>query len=900
MKKYLLIALASLFAFASCSKESNETPEVKDENTVNLTFTSKRPQLKSESKTAWDGNTIVWSEGDKIRVGCTIDDEWLGAHHEGQTHEPTFGNAKFYSSDVVTINESDKTIGTFKVPISNSNFVDPETSGQYQFFSIYPSNILTTATVNNPEVQSITLPATQHIVNGTFDSSADIMLGQSSSLSLSGLPTDPISLSWTRLVAHADLTFSNLAFEGTENVSKVTLTFNEEAKVAGSFSVNFVDGTAGAGNSNVLTLSSDEGIASSSSSFEAWACVLPVTFTSLDVEIKTDKATYTRSISGISKTFKQNSRNTLTINMSTATRTAEAQYEWVEKDLSEITSSDVFVIVGNNGNNYALSNENGTSSAPSAVHVTVSDNKLSAAPSETIQWTLSVSGDNYTFFPVGSTETWLYCTNTNNGVRVGTSDNKVFTLDSDSGYLKNAATSRYLGVYNSADWRCYTESTATNIKNQVFAFYVKSTPDSRADAELSFAETSFNVNVGDDFTAPTLTNPHNVAVTYSSSNENLAVVDENTGEVVIGDEIGTVTIAASFAGDATYKPASATYTITILNSGNDGSLEKPYTASEARELALSGDEGSYYIRGIVTKIQNQYNASYGTANFWIDENGTSQDVFEGYKIKYFDDKNWVDGNKEIAVGDQVIIYGTLTKYNSSSGTIPETSSGYLVLLNGKTRGLTLSALAATPDNNNKQITVTWGAATGGEKAVSYVVSCGTQTYNASAAGSHTFTMADYGTYTVSVEASAEDAVSAKPSTTVTLSDPGSTAPDPETITFADLGLENGVQYSEPFDGGNFTITFAGGDNDGKYYTTGAGIRTYGGGSITVSSTCDNNISSIEFTWSSSSNAAASNVVAGYTLNNSTGVWSGDAKTVTLTRPSGSGHWRLQSVTVTYK
>ncbi len=127
-----------------------------------------------------------------------------------------------------------------------------------------------------------------------------------------------------------------------------------------------------------------------------------------------------------------------------------------------------------------------------------------------------------------------------------------------------------------------------------------------------------------------------------------------------------------------------------------------------------------------------------------------------------------------------------------------------------------------------------------------------------------------------------------------------TTPDPETITFADLGLENGVQYSEPFDGGNFTITFAGGDNDGKYYTTGAGIRTYGGGSITISSTCDNNISSIEFTWSGSSNAAASNVVTGYTLTNSTGLWSGDAKTVTLTRPSGSGHWRLQSVTVTYK
>lgn len=761
MKKLFILALASLFAFASCSKESNKTPEVKDENTVNLTFTSKRPQLKSESKTAWDGNTIVWSKGDKIRVGYTLNGNWMGQSSEG--------TAKFYASDTVFIDETNKNVGTFNVP---TGFVDPGTSGQYQFFSIYPSNIIET-TVNNPEAQSITLPATQHIVSGTFDSSADVMLGKSSSLSLSGLPTEPISLTWTRLVAHADLTFSNIAFEGSEIVSKITLTFNEEAKVAGSFSVNFVDGTASAGSTNVLTLSSDEGIASSSSSFKAWACVLPVTFISLDVEIKTDKATYTRSISGISKTFKQNSRNTLTINMSSATRTAQAEYEWVKKDLSEITSSDVFVIVGYNGSNYAMSNENGTSYAPTAVAVTVADDKLSATPSESIQWTLSGnSTDGFTFYPFGSTNT-LYCNTTassssNNNMRVGTGDRNIFVLDSDS-YLqtKDSYTPRYVSVYTTGlDWRGYTTKSTT------IAFYVKSTPDSRADAELSFAETSFNVNVGDDFTAPTLTNPHNVAVTYSSSNENLAVVDENTGDVLIGENAGTVTIAASFAGDATYKPGTATYTITILNSGNDGSLEKPYTASEARELALSGDEGSYYIRGIVTKIQNQYNASYGTANFWIDENGTSQDVFEGYKIKYFDDKNWVDGNAEIAVGDQVIIYGTLTVYRE---TTPETSSGHLVLLNGKTKGLTISTFTANSDNANKQITVTWGEATGSETAVSYVVSCGTQTYNATAAGSHTFTMADYGTYTVSVEASAEDAVSAKPSTTATISDPSSTS-----------------------------------------------------------------------------------------------------------------------------
>ena len=38
-----------------------------------------------------------------------------------------------------------------------------------------------------------------------------------------------------------------------------------------------------------------------------------------------------------------------------------------------------------------------------------------------------------------------------------------------------------------------------------------------------------------------------------------------------------------------------------------------------------------------------------------------------------------------------------------------------------------------------------------------------------------------------------------------------------TIEFSTLNLENGTQYSDPFDGGDFTVTFSGGGNDGKYY-----------------------------------------------------------------------------------
>lgn len=164
-------------------------------------------------------------------------------------------------------------------------------------------------------------------------------------------------------------------------------------------------------------------------------------------------------------------KKTITIKKASS---SSSTVSWVLTALADITDSDVFVIVGTNAKgSYALSNDKGTSAAPTAVAVTIDGSELSGTIDDNIQWTLSKDGGNYTFYPNGTDEIWLYCTNTNNGVRVGTNANKVFTLDT-SGYLKHTATSRFVGIYNSQDWRCYTSSTANNIKDQTFSFYVKS------------------------------------------------------------------------------------------------------------------------------------------------------------------------------------------------------------------------------------------------------------------------------------------------------------------------------------------------------------------------------------------------------------------------------------------
>ena len=120
----------------------------------------------------------------------------------------------------------------------------------------------------------------------------------------------------------------------------------------------------------------------------------------------------------------------------------------------------------------------------------------------------------------------------------------------------------------------------------------------------------------------------------------------------------------------------------------------------------------------------------------------------------------------------------------------------------------------------------------------------------------------------------------------------------DSINFASLGLTSGQKYADPFSSESdvFTVTFAGGSNDGRYYDTGTGIRTYGNGTITISSTEE--IKQITLVWHSSYKPESNSVANVGTYNVDTGVWTGSSTSVTFTRPDGSGHWRLQSVTAT--
>lgn len=87
---------------------------------------------------------------------------------------------------------------------------------------------------------------------------------------------------------------------------------------------------------------------------------------------------------------------------------------------------------------------------------------------------------------------------------------------------------------------------------------------------MTFPQEEYTLNIGEEFTAPTATVKgedgkaiEDLTLLYTSDNEDIAVVDDKTGEVLLGDKEGTAVITAYFHGNETYKPCQASYKIKL-------------------------------------------------------------------------------------------------------------------------------------------------------------------------------------------------------------------------------------------------------------------------------------------------------------------------------------------------
>lgn len=173
---------------------------------------------------------------------------------------------------------------------------------------------------------------------------------------------------------------------------------------------------------------------------------------------------------------------TLLLMMVVSVGWCETVVKWVETAPDNLKTGDVVVIVDKHSLK-AMSNNQGTEGAPTAKAVTLSNDKseIISKVVTTIQWNVTANnGTNnrtYKFSVTNEGKTnYMYCRDNNDGIRVGESIRNEFEIkiksSNNANFLFNTYTKRYLGVYKSQDWRCYT-TIHDYIKGTITAFYKK-------------------------------------------------------------------------------------------------------------------------------------------------------------------------------------------------------------------------------------------------------------------------------------------------------------------------------------------------------------------------------------------------------------------------------------------
>lgn len=240
------------------------------------------------------------------------------------------------------------------------------------------------------------------------------------------------------------------------------------------------------------------------------------------------------------------------------------------------------------------------------VPITISENKITINNEAVAVLTLGESDGNWTFLASDNNE-YLAYTATDNQINslASVTENAYWTI-TDNFELKNNKSSRFLRYNsNSPRFACYSSGQQTSV------LFVKQGGqiNTKSDPELSFGEvTSFIGYFNSDFDEePELINPHDLeGIYYVSSDDEIASVDDETGDVFIGVTEGTVTITAKFDGNDEYNAGSASYTITVSRA------EPELKVNNAPTSMLVGDvlelEWESFSNGEVTFSSNNEDA----------------------------------------------------------------------------------------------------------------------------------------------------------------------------------------------------------------------------------------------------------------------------------------------------
>ena len=653
MKKIILcslIAVATVFAFVSCKKEP--VKEVSGQDGIDVTIIAGNPLTKT--MLGADGTTPYWRDGDALSVT------------DGANSNVQFTENSIAAGAVATI-------ATFSGKVSATG----------DFYAVYPH----TGSVTDNKGPRVTVPSEQHPTATSFDGAADIMVSKKFAVGVT-TNTTVENLQFARCGAILKVVFS-----GKNAAQQTQLANQHPVSVSLTSSDNDLVG-------NVL-FDYENATASISSS-----------------PSKTVAASYTNSthyaIDGTNATYLVVVPTTLTGTISVAATTED--YE-IARTLTMPTEG----IALEAGKLYTF-------------NVTLGANSISeATPAQTLPWSHDFSWHNSTTETNYSTDiatksgneftgaTLAYGAKESGAIRIGNGSNpgnitskllnlsgaftvivkakayntsdkaKIFvTVDDVTKTATTALTSDYVDYeFEFAADEGSSKSSivigTTQKRAVITSVSVESlVPDERTEVTLSFNPASPDaIELGDSFIEPTLTvDPAAAAssVTYAVVSEpaNAATIDSSTGELTIS-AAGIITVTASIpANNETYKPASASYTLTV-NVPVHGSVNSPVSLEEVIDVIDELDAGAtttdfYYVGGTVTVASNGLYSGKLTFTF-----GDETNAIKAYNCLGIDGAPFA-AKTDVKVGDQVVVYGNLEKYVKNNETTYEVVNCQLAAL----------------------------------------------------------------------------------------------------------------------------------------------------------------------------------------------------------------------------
>ena len=425
MRKFLLAALAAL-TLAGCHKTVSEPVKA-------LILTSEEPS----TRTGWNGETIEWTAGDAISMAYSVNSSWVGPN--------------LYPSDALTENSL---TAAFRVP---GNF-PTDLVGAHHFYAVYPA-VEGTDFSGAPDVFTA-VPEIQTPTATSFDPAADLMAATSTG-DWRSLPASPIPMIWTRLTAHGDITLKNLALDADETVQSIVLQGQNGAELTGDIIIDLCNAeeyaTVGVPR---VTVNAENLAVDASGNLEFWVSVFPVQLTELTVTVTTDKATYRRTIQGISKVFRRNARNVLGISMQEAVKTpiAPVGENYVKVTQAQTDWTGDYLIVYE-GNKMVLDSDG---DAKTHDIVSISDGKITYESGKAYNIRIEKSGSGYSM-KMG--DNYYGLNSSSNALHVSTSeptDNYRWTFQTTNGVTRayNVKYPTRFLQFNagSMQFRCYTSA----------------------------------------------------------------------------------------------------------------------------------------------------------------------------------------------------------------------------------------------------------------------------------------------------------------------------------------------------------------------------------------------------------------------------------------------------------